>query len=691
MKSFDIDDAITKLDQISTKRAKILFDHKIKSLQDLIYYFPRKHLDRTNITLICDVSRGEKYNIIGKVERIGEISTRYKKIFHAIISDGTGLITLKWFNSANYIKKLFKKGDTVAIHGKVEWYKGFTINHPEFDRLDYNENPVNTGSIISIYPLTSELKSAGIEQRLIRKILLQALNSIKQYNDMFDEFFIKSNNLYSLNDSLKQIHFPKNINNLQKAIYRLKFDEHFILQIFMALVKRNIKRVKTKSLKDIGPYFRTIQGSLKFVLTKAQKRVMKEIHSDMKKNICMNRLLQGDVGSGKTIVSILSTVLAVGNNVQVAIMAPTEILASQHYDSFQKELSKVKITCCLLVGKLNKKERTKIIDNLEDGVISVVIGTHAIIQDDVRFKNLGLVIIDEQHRFGVSQRNKLINKGKNPHLLSMTATPIPRTLSITYMGDMDLSIIDELPKNRIPITTKVVGTERLSKVYSFIKKQIGLGQQCMIVYPLVEESEKSDIAAAVNMYKKLKKNIFKDNTIGLIHGKMESDEKKIIMKNYEQNNIKILVATTVIEVGVDVPNATIILIEHAEKFGLTQLHQLRGRVGRGSEKSYCILVNRGSHEKSSNRLDIMEKTNDGFRIADEDLKLRGPGDYIGYQQSGFIKYKMADIITDGPIIRKARDLAKITVDKDPLLEKNILIKKRLLRDYKEKLKLIKLN
>jgi ATP-dependent DNA helicase RecG len=459
----------------------------------------------------------------------------------------------------------------------------------------------------------------------------------------------------------------------------------------MALVKRNIKSTKTKSLKDIGPYFRTIRDSLKFELTKAQKRVIKEIHSDMKKNICMNRLLQGDVGSGKTIVSILSTVLAVGNNAQVALMAPTEILASQHYDSFQKELSKVKITCCLLIGKMNKKERTKIVDNVENGVISVVIGTHAIIQDDVRFKDLGLVIIDEQHRFGVDQRNKLIGKGTNPHLLSMTATPIPRTLSITYMGDMDLSVIDELPKNRIPITTKVIDSQRLSKVYAFIKKQIELGQQCMVVYPLVDESEKSDIAAAVDMYKKLKQKIFPDNTMGVIHGKMKSDEKKLIMKNFEENKIKILVATTVIEVGIDVPNATIMLIEHAERFGLTQLHQLRGRVGRGREKSYCILVNRGSSEKSSNRLNIMEKTNDGFRIADEDLILRGPGDYIGYQQSGFIKYKIADMIADGPIIRKARSLAKNIIDEDPLLDKHTLIKKRVLTDYKERLELIKLN
>lgn len=691
MKSFDVDDAITKLDQISTKRAKILFDYQIKSIQDLIYYFPRKHLDRTNITLIRDISRGEKYNVIGKVETFGEKRTRYKKIFQVLISDGTGLITLTWFNSVGYIKKLFKKEDIIAVHGKVEWYKGFTINHPEFDVLDDNDNPLNTGSIIPIYPLNNDFRSVGIEQRLIRKILLEVISRINSFNDIFDSSFIKINNLYSLNDSLKQIHFPKNLESLNKAVYRLKFDEHFILQVFMALIKKNIKRVKTKSLNDIGPYFKIIRDSLSFQLTKAQKRVIKEIHSDMKKNICMNRLLQGDVGSGKTIVSILSSVLAVGNNVQVALMAPTEILATQHFDSFQKELSKVKITCCLLTGKMKKKNRTNIINNIENGMISVIIGTHAIIQDDVKFKNLGLVIIDEQHRFGVGQRNKLTCKGRSPHLLSMTATPIPRTLSITYMGDMDLSIIDELPKNRIPVTTKIINPERLLRVYSFIREQIDKGRQCMIVYPLVEESEKSDIAAAIEMYQELKEKVFIKNRIGLIHGKMKSDEKKIIMEKFEKNKINILIATTVIEVGIDVPNATIMLIEHADRFGLTQLHQLRGRVGRGSEKSYCILVNRGDSEKSSIRLRIMEETNDGFRIADKDLILRGPGDYIGYQQSGFIKYKIADMVTDGEIIKKARVLAKGIIDKDPLLDKHPLIKNRVLTDYKERLELIKLN
>ena len=691
MTSFDIDDPITKLTQIGARRAEALSDYQINSLRELVFYFPRKHLDRTNVTLIKDVSRGHKFNIVGKVETLGENRTRYKKIFQVIITDGTGLLTLTWFNSIRFIKKLFKKGDTVAVHGKVEWYNGFVINHPEFDRLDHNDNPTNTGSIIPIYSLTNELRSAGIEQRIIRKIILQALDSVGSLKDMFNDSFIKVNNLYGLNESLKQIHYPKNIEKLNQAIYRLKFDEHFSLQIFMALIKKNIKNAKTKPLKDVGPYFRTIRDSLSFELTKAQKRVIQEIHSDMKKDACMNRLLQGDVGSGKTIVAILSAALAVGNNVQVAVMAPTEILAYQHYESFQKELSKARITCCLLIGKMNKKDREIIIDNIEVGTISVVIGTHAIIQDDVTFNHLGLVIIDEQHRFGVGQRNKLTKKGMNPHFLSMTATPIPRTLSITYMGDMDLSIIDELPMNRIPITTKIIDALRIPKVYSFIKQQIDLGQQCMIVYPLVKESEKNDIAAAVDMYEELNQNIFSDIEMGVIHGRMKSDEKKIIMEDFEKNKIRILVSTTVIEVGIDIPNATIMLIEHAERFGLTQLHQLRGRVGRGAEKSYCILVNRGNSEKSSTRLGIMEQINDGFKIADKDLILRGPGDYIGSQQSGFIKYKIADMITDGAIIRKARKLATDIIDKDPNLENHVLIKKRVMIDYRDRLNIIKLN
>ena len=691
MKSFDIEDTITKLNQVSTKRAEVFIDHQISSLNDLLYYFPRKHLDRSNITKIKDVQPGNKYNIVGKVETCGEKRTRFKKIFQVIITDGTGILTLTWFNSSRFIKSLVNKKDQIAVHGKVEWYNGFSISHPEFDVLDQNVNSLNTGAIIPIYPLTNEFKKVGIEQRLIRKCMKEIIEKVSSYDEILDDKVISSYNLLKIKDALSQLHFPENSDLLSNAYYRLKFDEHLILQIFLALIKLNIKHSRSKPFKDIGPYFPIIRDSLKFELTNAQKRVIAEVHGDMKKKYSMNRLLQGDVGSGKTIVAILSASLAVGNNSQVAIMAPTEILASQHFKSFKDELSQARITCCLLVGKMKKKDRLDVLSNLENGNISVVIGTHALIQEDVVFKDLGLVIIDEQHRFGVEQRSKLTSKGSNPHLLSMTATPIPRTLSITYMGDMDLSIIDELPKNRIPVTTKIIEKSRLPKVYSFMKKQIDLGLQCMIVYPLVEESEKSDLAAAVEMYEKLKTSTFSKHRIGLVHGKMTPEEKKEVMRKFQKNKVKIIVSTTVIEVGIDVPNATVMLIEHAERFGLTQLHQLRGRVGRGKEKSYCILVNRGSNDLSLSRLEIMEQTNDGFKIADEDLILRGPGDYVGYQQSGFVKYKIANMITDGAIIRKARVLAAELIKEDPLLDNHYKLKERVLNDYKNNLNLVNLN
>ena len=691
MNSFDIEDPITKLNQISTKRANAFIDQYINSLNDLLYYFPRKHLDRSNIAKIKDIDPGNKYNIVGKVEAVGEKKTRFKKIFQVVITDGTGILTLSWFNSSRFIKSLIKIKDQIAVHGKVEWYSGFSISHPEFDVLDQNVNSINTGAIIPIYPLTNEFKKVGIGQRLIRRSMAEIIEKVSSFDEILDDKVLSSYSLLNMKDALSQLHFPENLDLLNDACYRLKFDEHLILQVFLALIKLNIKHSSSKPFKDIGPYFPIIRDNLKFELTNAQKRVIAEIHQDMKKKYSMNRLLQGDVGSGKTIVAILSASLAVGNNSQVAIMAPTEILASQHYKSFQEELSQARITCCLLVGKMKKNDRLQMLSNIKNGNISVVIGTHALIQKDVVFKDLGLVIIDEQHRFGVEQRGKLTDKGSNPHFLSMTATPIPRTLSITYMGDMDLSIIDELPKNRIPITTKIIDKNRLPRVYSFMKKQIDLGQQCMIVYPLIEESEKSDLAAAVEMYEKLKTNTFSKYQIGLVHGKMGAEEKKGVMQKFQKNEVNIIISTTVIEVGIDVPNATVMLIEHAERFGLTQLHQLRGRVGRGKEKSYCILVNRGFSDVSLSRLEIMEKTNDGFKIADEDLMIRGPGDYVGYQQSGFVKYKIANMITDGPIIRKARVLATELTKKDPLLDNHYKLKNRVLNDYKDNLNLTNLN
>ena len=480
---------------------------------------------------------------------------------------------------------------------------------------------------------------------------------------------------------------------MKGAIYRLKFDEHFFLQLLMALKKEFNCRIGTKPLDKTGPHVKLIYDQLNFELTDAQNRVLKEIRTDLGKPITMNRLLQGDVGSGKTIVAVLAAAIAIGNNVQIAVMAPTEILVHQHYEAFKTFSEIGKITCAILVGNTKEGERKKVIDALKTGRIDLIVGTHALIQKDIEFKNLGLVIVDEQHRFGVAQRGDLVEKGLNPHFLAMTATPIPRTLAITYHGDMDLSIIDELPKHRKPVITKKIGPERLKNVYNFMNNEVSKGRQCMIVYPLVEETEKSDLAAAVEAYETLSRTAFTDVNVGLIHGRMKKEEKDNIMNEFSDNRIKILVSTTVIEVGIDVPNATVMLVEHADRFGLIQLHQLRGRVGRGSEKSYCIFVQRDFTENSRKRLDIMERTNDGFVISDEDLKLRGPGEFFGIKQSGFFKYKIADLVMDGPIIKSARKAAFDLVAKDPHLRNRsfIELRRHFLKKYQHMLDFVNIS
>ena len=684
---------VSTINGLGPARVKILNEKDIFTCSDILYYFPRKHLDRTSVNSINKLVKGDSVTIIASIDTFGEKPTRRGKIFQVIVSDGTGLVTLSWFNGGKYIKKIIKIGQKLVIFGKVEWFNGFVITHPEIELIDDGDVNVPSGGIIPIYPLTKEMASVGLEQRRLRKIIQCIFDSQVSISDFFSKSILRKCKLIPLDKALQLIHCSENNNDLKCAVRRLKFDEHFFLQLLVALKKYNIQKVGTKALLDIGPYFKIISESLSFELTKAQKKVIQEIHDDLKISRPMNRLIQGDVGCGKTIVAILVSSLAVGNNRQVAVMAPTEILARQHYSSFKNEFDKVNIPCCLLIGKMKKTERFAILKGLKQGKISVVVGTHALIQEDVEFKTLGLVIIDEQHRFGVNQRLKLQEKGDNPHLMSMTATPIPRTLSITYHGDMDLSIIDELPKNRIPVTTKVVDPTKIEKVYDFIKEKIALGRQAIIVYPLVKESEKSDLAAAIDAYESLSAIQFSKIKLGLVHGKMNPDEKEKVINQFNKNRINVLISTTVVEVGLDVPNATIMLVEHAERFGLTQLHQLRGRVGRSSEKSYCVLVKRNYSNLSRTRLEIMERTNDGFLIADEDLKLRGPGEVFGQKQSGFFQYKIADIVKDGEIIREARELAFELVKLDPALNKSfnkdikeIFVKKY--SHYLENLKLI---
>ncbi len=676
----DLNTPLQYIKGIGPKRAGALATAGILTVNDILHYYPRHYLDRSTVKSIRDIKKNDEATIVGTIEVCGERQTRKRKLYQAVLSDGTGLITLVWFNGVKYIKNSIQKGDRMAIHGKVEFYNGLQIIHPDYDKLDTDADPINTGIIIPLYPLSAELKNARIEHRSLRRIIKTLADQIQFFTDYLNEEIITVENLCSLKYALHNIHFPESLEDLKEAIHRLKFDEHFFLQLLMGLRHRSYQKLGTNPLSKSSPKVKKILDELEFELTSAQKKVLKEIWDDLAKSVPMNRLLQGDVGSGKTIVTILAAVTAVANGVQAAVMAPTEILAHQHYDSFKQQLDKVHVTCALLVGNQKASERKSILESIKNGNIDIVIGTHALIQEDVKFSKLGFVVVDEQHRFGVLQRGDLTKKGNNPHLLAMTATPIPRTMAITYHGDMDLSIIDEMPKNRRPVITKVVDENRLGNVYKFMEEEVEAGRQCMVVYPLVEETEKSDLSAASEGYESLQKT-FKGQNVGLIHGRMKKEDKDSIMDDYAKNEINILVSTTVIEVGIDIPNASVMLIEHAERFGLTQLHQLRGRVGRGSAKSYCILVERKITHTSRKRLRIMEKISNGFIIADEDLKMRGPGKFFSTEQSGFFKYKIADMVTDGPIIRKARKTAQEIIKSDPKLDRHPLMKEQLLKDY----------
>ena len=686
-KALTISTSLQSIKGVGPARADALSAIGIRTVADLLHYYPRKHLDRTTVTPISKLKKDQDATVIGKVEAADMRTGKRRQYFQAILSDGKGVMTLTWFNGARYIKKAIKVGDRLAVSGKVEFFNGFQIVHPEYDKLKDDEDPVNSGLVIPLYSIPAELKKTRLDSRGLRRLIKSISDALKEIPDHFSPEFRKSKGLTHIKNALQNIHFAESEDVLQAAIYRLKFDEHFFLQMLMALRKSSIQQTGTKALTKVGPGIKLISDSLDFELTDAQKRVIKEIKDDMARPFSMNRLLQGGVGSGKTIVSILAAVIALSNDVQVAVMAPTEILAHQHYESFKKHAERVHMTCAILVGGTRAKERRAILRGLAEGQIHIIIGTHALIQKDVTFKALGLAIVDEQHRFGVLQRGDLTSKGLNPHLLAMTATPIPRTLAITYHGDMDLSIIDEMPKNRIPVVTKVVEEQRLSKVYKFMKDEVAAGSQCMVVYPLVEDTEKSDLAAAVEMHNHLSQKIFLNLEVGLIHGRMKKDEKDAVMDAYARNKIHILISTTVIEVGIDIPNATVMLIEHADRFGLTQLHQLRGRVGRGSEKSYCILVRRNFTDNSKKRLQIMESTTDGFVISDEDLKLRGPGEFFGIRQSGFLKYKLADMVTDGPILRKARQAAfeLVKIDQNLNQSEHDLIRTRFMAEYQDKL------
>ena len=679
-----LDTPIQFIKGVGPKRAEVLHSLGISTIKDLLYYFPRKYVDRTSLSTIGSIQEGDEVNLVGRVKSVNLRRMKKGNFVTANVADHTGSIRLMWFNAADYIHQSLKVGDLLTMHGKVAAYKGsHQIVHPEYDKLNANEISLTTGFIIPVYPLTDDLKKSGLENRNLRKIIYLALQSVENIDDHFDTDLREQFDIQDLNTALRNIHYPKDFVSLEKSVHRLKYDEHFFLQLLLAKRKSKIKENKYDSIKFKTKSYNKILKNLHFELTGSQQLSLREIVDDFLSENPMNRMIQGDVGCGKTIVSILASAIVVDNNYQVAIMAPTDLLSKQLFKNFKSQFESIGVECTLLVGSLKPKEKNKVLGEIKSGKSNIIIGTHALFQKDVIFNNLGFVVIDEQHRFGVNQRQKLLSKSNNPNLMAMTATPIPRTLAITYNGDMDLSIIDELPKNRPDIHTSFIEKENLSTAFNFIREKVEDGGQTIIVYPLINESEKQDLSAAVESYEYLRDNIFPDLTVGLMHGKLEDENKNLEMKNFMKGEIDILVSTTVVEVGIDNPNVNVMLINNSERFGLSQLHQLRGRVGRGTMESYCLLCSDSESPKTKERLSIIVNSRNGFEIADEDLKLRGPGEFFGEKQSGFVKFKIADLITDGPIIRDARMKAFEIIKHDANLsqENHSFIKQKFDNEY----------
>tara|TARA_Y100001980_G_C14555912_1_gene345652 strand:+ start:4249 stop:6336 length:2088 start_codon:yes stop_codon:yes gene_type:complete len=680
---------ITYLKGVGPKRAVALKKNGIFTFGDIIKHYPRKYLDRTNVKKIKDLKVAEQAVVIGKVVTFRFKKTFKRNLFELIIDDGTGQISCLWFNGVSWICDKFTEGDSIAIFGKVEYRNGYSIIHPEFDKIDGSSDLLNTGKIIPVYSSTSELKSVGLDSKGFRKIILNALQKVNsELTEFLTPEIISQENLISHIEAVKEIHDPKNKNLLDKAIHRIKFEEHFFFQILMAMRKKKNTESNGRQFLKRGQILKKVYHSLPFKLTRSQIEVLKEIRQDLSSSNVMNRLLQGDVGCGKTVVAALSSAIVVDNNAQVAILAPTEILAEQHFKSFKNYFKDTNVSVDLLIGKMNLKKKTELIEKISDTRTNIVVGTHALLQENVVFKDLGLIIIDEQHRFGVSHRKKIVDKGINADILSMTATPIPRTLAITIHGDMDISIINELPKNRPDVLTKVISQSEINETYEFMKREMSKNNQCFIVYPIIEESEKLDLRAASTAYTHLKNNIFEHFNVGYIDGRMKKEDRDTEMIKFSNKIIKCLISTTVIEVGIDIPSATVMVIENADRFGLSQLHQLRGRIGRGNKSSFCFLVK--SKDDTTKRLKILEKTRDGFLIADEDLKIRGPGEFFGTRQHGYLKTGLADFYNDGAIIRTSRFQAFKIIKNDPNFKemKNKFIFDKLHQDYSEMLQLI---
>lgn len=710
--------SVQYLKSVGPKRANSFSKIGINTIKDLLFYFPTRYLDRSTILNSIKVLQHLRNGYEGEVTIIGEVVSkdliRYgkKQIYKVRMRDGAGFFECIWFQGIKYFQDIFNQGEFYAISSKpiLTKYGNLQFVHPDFDRLAEKESKefMHTGKIIPFYRVPKELRAANLGDFSLRRIINYAVDN---YSDKLTETLppeiLNEKNLLDINTTIKNLHFPENNNSLQEAEHRIKFEELFYFECMVALRKSLIKnKNKSTVFKVDSKFIKSFLESLPFSLTSSQLKVLSEIRKDLESNKPMNRLLQGDVGSGKTIVALISALIVISNGYQVVLMSPTEILADQHYKRISQLLAPFGVKVGILIGGQKKSERENTLSEIEQGKIKLIIGTHALIEENVQYDKLGLVIIDEQHRFGVVQRSKLIRKGNQPDVLVMTATPIPRTLSMTVYGDLDVSIIDEMPLNRKPIKTYLRGESKLNDVYKFIIEKSKIGYQTFLVYPLIEESEKMELKAAETYYNELKENHLKELKVGLIHGRMSWQQKEQVMLEFAAKKYDVLVSTTVIEVGIDIPDANIIIINDAFRFGLSQLHQLRGRVGRSDKQAYCILITKDEYAVKTNqfsfdfdylsaeqieryksiiRLNAMLKYNNGFELSEVDMKLRGPGDIFGTKQSGLPELKYSDIVNNYDILVEAREFAFKIINDDPSLskEKNFIIKKILKENYSD--------
>jgi len=666
---------IDYLKGVGTNRADLLrTELDIHTFQDLLNFFPFRYIDKTKYYKISELQRNSAdVQVIGKITHIKTVEQKRGKRLVADFIDDTGKMELVWFRGHKWIKENLKLNTAYVIYGKVNHYNGtFSMPHPEMEPYATHKEEVKI-AMQPVYSSTEKLTNKGITQRFMGKMMQQVfIQTGATYEETLAAPLREELKLISKTQALRNIHFPKNSELLAKAQFRLKFEELFYIQLQM--LSKNLQRkqrLKGFPFDQVGEVFNDFyENHLPFELTNAQKRVIKEIRNDLGSSAQMNRLLQGDVGSGKTIVALMCVLLAIDNNFQAVLMAPTEILAQQHYQGIKDLVAHLDIKVNLLTGSVKKSDRTLIHEALEDGTLNLLIGTHAVLEDKVQFKNLGLAIIDEQHRFGVAQRSKLWRKNTiPPHILVMTATPIPRTLAMSVYGDLDISVIDELPPGRKAIKTVHRFDSHRLRVFKFIRDEIEKGRQVYVVYPLIQESEVLDYKDLMDGYESIVRDFPQpEYQVSIVHGQMKPADKDYEMQRFVEGKTHIMVATTVIEVGVNVPNASVMIIESAERFGLSQLHQLRGRVGRGAEQSFCILMTGHKlSDDSKTRLETMTRTNDGFEIAEVDLKLRGPGDMMGTQQSGVLNFKIADIVKDNNILKLARSYAYAILKEDPSL------------------------